>query len=83
MEGDTLSGCWATVGVLIERGNPKTSSIGKNYCIWKIGCLDENAISIFLFGDAYQQNLKAQAGTVFALFNCTVRRDTKVSTCSY
>ncbi|XP_044490364.1 protein MCM10 homolog isoform X2 [Mangifera indica] len=77
LEGDTLSGCWATVGVLIERGNPKTSSIGKNYCIWKIGCLDENAISIFLFGDAYQQNLKAQAGTVFALFNCTVRRDTK------
>ncbi|KAJ0011211.1 hypothetical protein Pint_34297 [Pistacia integerrima] len=77
LAGDTLSGCWATVGVLIEKGYPKTSSIGKNYSIWKIGCLDENTISVFLFGDAYQQNLKEQAGTVFALFNCTVRRDTK------
>ncbi|KAJ0077208.1 hypothetical protein Patl1_36030 [Pistacia atlantica] len=77
LAGDTLSGCWATVGVLTEKGYPKTSSIGKNYSIWKIGCLDENTISVFLFGDAYQQNLKEQAGTVFALFNCTVRRDTK------
>ncbi|XP_031265725.1 protein MCM10 homolog isoform X2 [Pistacia vera] len=77
LAGDTLSGCWATVGVLTEKGYPKTSSIGKNYSIWKIGCLDENTISVFLFGDAYQQNLKEQAGTVFALFYCTVRRDTK------
>ncbi|GAV62905.1 zf-primase domain-containing protein [Cephalotus follicularis] len=76
LRGDTLSGCWATVGVLTERGNPKTSSIGQTYCTWKIGCLDESTISIFLFGDAYQQNCREQAGTVFALFNCTVRKDT-------
>ncbi|KAF5727818.1 hypothetical protein HS088_TW22G01515 [Tripterygium wilfordii] len=73
--GDTLSGCWASVGVLTEKGSPKTSSVGKNYCVWKIGCLDENAVSLFLFGDAYQQNCKEKAGTVFALFNCTVRKD--------
>ncbi|KAF2302062.1 hypothetical protein GH714_032230 [Hevea brasiliensis] len=73
--GDTFSGCWATVGVLTEKGNPRTSSVGKSYCIWKIGCLDENTISLFLFGDAYQQYCKEQAGTVFALFNCTVRKD--------
>ncbi|RVW96640.1 Protein MCM10-like [Vitis vinifera] len=73
--GDTLSGCWATVGVLTEKGNPKTSSAGKNYCIWKIGCLDEDTVSVFLFGDAYQKNWKEQAGTVFALFNCSVRKD--------
>ncbi|EEF31558.1 conserved hypothetical protein [Ricinus communis] len=73
--GDTISGCWATVGVLTEKGNPRTSSVGKSYSIWKIGCLDENTISLFLFGDAYQQNCKEQAGTVFALFNCTVRKD--------
>ncbi|KAK7860947.1 protein mcm10 like protein [Quercus suber] len=29
--GDTLSGCWATVGVLSEKGTPKTSSTGKTY----------------------------------------------------
>ncbi|KAJ6896923.1 hypothetical protein NC651_022959 [Populus alba x Populus x berolinensis] len=74
--GDTLRGCWATVGVLIEKGSPKTSSVGKSYCIWKFGSLDESSISLFLFGDAYQQNCKEQAGTVFALLNCTVRKDT-------
>lgn len=74
-------GCWATVGVLTEKGNPKTSSVGKSYCIWKLGCLDENTISLFLFGDAYEQNCKEQAGTVFALFNCTVRKDNVVLTC--
>ncbi|XP_017970260.1 PREDICTED: protein MCM10 homolog isoform X1 [Theobroma cacao] len=77
--GDTLYGCWATVGVLTEKGNPKTSSIGQNYSIWKIGCLDENAVSLFLFGDAYSQYCKEQAGTVFALFSCSVRKDAKGS----
>ncbi|KAL1186577.1 hypothetical protein V6Z11_A01G187300 [Gossypium hirsutum] len=77
--GDTLYGCWATIGVLIEKGIPKTSSIGKSYSIWKIGCLDENAVSLFLFGDTYEQNSKEQVGTVFALFSCTARKDTKGS----
>ncbi len=81
MVGDTLSGCWATVGVLTEKGTPKTSSTGKNYSIWKVGSLDENTVSLFLFGDAYQRNSKEQAGTVFALFNCAVRKDAMVSTC--
>ncbi|KAK2972735.1 hypothetical protein RJ640_029192, partial [Escallonia rubra] len=73
--GDTLSGCWATVGVLAEKGAPKTSSTGKPFCIWKIGCLDENTIAVFLFGNAYQMNLKEEVGTIFALFNCGVRKD--------
>lgn len=73
--GDTLSGSWATVGVLTEKGSQRTSSSGKGYCIWKIGCLDESTVSLFLFGDAYQRNMQEQAGTVFALFNCAVRKD--------
>ncbi|KAF3434706.1 hypothetical protein FNV43_RR21791 [Rhamnella rubrinervis] len=73
--GDTISGCWATVGVVTEKGIPRTSSTGKSYCIWKIGCLDENTVSVFLFGDAYEKNRKENAGTVFALFNCSVRKD--------
>ncbi|KAL2346040.1 hypothetical protein Fmac_000040 [Flemingia macrophylla] len=73
--GDTFSGSWATVGVLTEKGSQKTSSSGKGYCIWKIGCLDESTVSIFLFGDAYQKNMHEKAGTVFALFNCSVRKD--------
>ncbi|KAF8033182.1 hypothetical protein BT93_D1936 [Corymbia citriodora subsp. variegata] len=73
--GDTLSGCWATVAVLTEKGSPKTSSAGKKYCIWKIGSLNEDAISLFLFGDAYQRNSDEKVGTIFALFNCNVRKD--------
>ena len=76
--GDTLSGCWATVGVLTEKGNPRTSSTGKTFCIWKIGSLDEKTVSVFLFGDAYQKYSKEEAGTVLALFNCAVRKDNLV-----
>lgn len=78
MKGDTISGCWATMGVLTEKGTPRTSSTGKSYSIWKFGCLTEETVSVFLFGDAYQKNLKEKAGTVFALFNCNVRKDAMV-----
>ncbi|XP_057726087.1 uncharacterized protein LOC130941552 isoform X1 [Arachis stenosperma] len=75
--GDTFSGSWVTVGVLTEKGPPRTSSTGKTYCIWKVGCLDENTVSLFLFGDAYQRNSQEQVGAVFALFNSAVRKDPK------
>lgn len=78
MNGDSFSGSWVTVGVLTEKGIQKTSSNGKSYCIWKIGSLDENTISLFLFGNAYQRNSQEKEGTVFALFNSTVRKDAKV-----
>lgn len=81
MTGDSFSGSWATVGVLTEKGIQRTSSTGKSYCIWQIGCLDENTVSLFLFGDAYQRNSQEQAGAVFALFNCAVRKDAKVLNC--
>ncbi|CAI0557692.1 unnamed protein product, partial [Linum tenue] len=73
--GDSISGCWATVGVLTEKGQPRTSSAGKSYSIWKLSCLDESSVSVFLFGDAYKLNCMEKAGTVFALFNCSVRKD--------
>lgn len=79
--GETLSGCWATVGVLTEKGNKRTSSTGKSYSICKFGCLDEDTVSVFLFGDAYERNCKEQAGMVFGLFNCTVRKDAQVLFC--
>ncbi|KAL9244853.1 hypothetical protein vseg_018574 [Gypsophila vaccaria] len=79
IKGDTLSGCWATIGVLTEKGSPKMSSTGKSYCIWKIGCLDGQSISVFVFGDAYKMHSKEAASTVFALFNASVRKDTSGS----
>ncbi|XP_039126941.1 protein MCM10 homolog [Dioscorea cayenensis subsp. rotundata] len=75
LSGDTLSGCWATIGVLTEKGAPKLSSAGKNYCIWKMGCLDELNVSVFLFGDAYSRYSNEPLGSVFVLFNSVVRKD--------
>ncbi|XP_071714869.1 uncharacterized protein [Rutidosis leptorrhynchoides] len=75
LSGDTLSGCWATVGVLCEKGPIRTSSTGKPYVIWEIGCLNDKTASLFLFGNAHQKNLNAEVGTVFALFNCGVRKN--------
>ncbi|CAA7403520.1 unnamed protein product [Spirodela intermedia] len=75
MVGDTISGHWATVGVLTEKGSPKLSSSGKNFCVWKIGCLDESVVPVFLFGDAFRNNSGEPVGTVFAFFNSSVRKD--------
>lgn len=73
--GDTLTGCWATVGVLTEKGAPKMSSSGKSYSVWKMGSLDDANVSVFLFGNAYAMNSKEPVGAVFALFNASVRKD--------
>lgn len=75
--GDTFSGCWATIGVLIEKAAPRTSSIGQEYGIYKIGCLTEDTVSLFLFGDAYRHSRNEEVGSVFALFSGSVRRDSK------
>lgn len=80
--GDTLSGCWATVGVLIEKGELRMSSAGKPYCIWKVGSLDEDTVSVFLFGTAYQKNSKDEVGSVFAFLSCGARKDNSKIGCS-
>ncbi|KAL8469969.1 hypothetical protein ACS0TY_032728 [Phlomoides rotata] len=43
--GDTLSGCWATIGVLSRKLAENTSSIGHKFTIWKMACLDEETVS--------------------------------------
>lgn len=75
LNGDTLSGCWATIGILVGSLLTKKSSTGSLYCIWRIGCLDENTISVFMFGDAYTKYHSEKSGTIFGLFNCGVRKD--------
>ncbi|WOH03836.1 hypothetical protein DCAR_0623236 [Daucus carota subsp. sativus] len=80
--GDTLSGCWATVGVLTEKGEQRMSSTGKPYCIWKVGSLDEDTASVFLFGTAYQKNSKDEVGSVFAFLSCGARKDNSKVGCS-
>lgn len=74
-----FKGEWATVGVLIEKGQPKLSAAGKNFAVWKLASLDGGVISVFVFGDAYTQNWKESLGAVFAVFSAKVRLDEKVS----
>ncbi|XP_078173268.1 minichromosome maintenance 10 isoform X1 [Carex rostrata] len=73
--GDSLSGCWATIGVLLEKGAPRTSSSGKPYIICKIGSLDGSEVSVFLFDGSHTYFSGEPVGAVFAFCNSTVRRD--------
>mgnify|MGYP006889206765 FL=1 len=77
--GEKISGSWATIGVLAEKGMPKVCSTGKNFAIWKIASLDTTTVSLFLFGDAYAQHYKESAGSIITVLNAKVRRDAKVS----
>ncbi|KAL6846043.1 hypothetical protein ACP4OV_023491 [Aristida adscensionis] len=80
--GDRFSGCWATAGVVLDKGVPRTSSQGNSYSIWKMGALDEAEVSVFLFGDAHTHYSGAAVGSVFALFSGNVRMDNGGKGCS-
>ncbi|KAF8041351.1 hypothetical protein BT93_A0071 [Corymbia citriodora subsp. variegata] len=66
------------ISALTKKRSPKTSSTEKNYCMWKSGSLNEDTISLFLFGNAYQRNPDEKASAILALFNCNVRKDSTV-----
>ncbi|KAG2636490.1 hypothetical protein PVAP13_2NG453800 [Panicum virgatum] len=72
---ERFSGCWATAGVLLDKGVPRVSAKGTSYSIWKMGALDETEVSLFLFGDAHVHYSGAAVGSVFAIFNGNVRMD--------
>ncbi|KAL6601349.1 hypothetical protein ACP70R_044569 [Stipagrostis hirtigluma subsp. patula] len=72
---DSFSGCWATAGVVLDKGVPRVSAKGGGYSIWKMGALDDVEVSVFLFGDAHTHYSGAAVGSVFALFNGNVRQD--------
>ncbi|KAL5659736.1 hypothetical protein ACJX0J_032899, partial [Zea mays] len=72
---DRFSGCWATAGVLLDKGVQRVSAKGSSYSIWKMGALDETDVSLFLFGDAHVHYSGAAVGSVFAVFNGNVRMD--------
>ncbi|KAL5200860.1 hypothetical protein ABZP36_035214 [Zizania latifolia] len=72
---DSFSGCWATAGVVLDKGAPRVSAQGNEYSIWKMGALDDSEVSVFLFGDAHSHYSGAAVGAVFALFNGNVRMD--------
>ena len=44
MGSERFSGCWATAGVLLDKGVPRVSAKGTSYSIWKMGALDETEV---------------------------------------
>ena len=64
----TVTGRWATAGVLVEK-SLKSSSNGGSYSVWKLSDLgkDDACISVFLFGQAHTDNWREPEGTIWSV----------------
>ena len=64
----TVTGRWATAGVLVEK-SMKSSSNGGSYSVWKLSDLgrDDACISVFLFGQAHTDNWREPEGTIWSV----------------
>ena len=71
MKTQEVQGDWVTIGVIVGKTNPKTSSAGNPYSIWKLNDLEdlENSVSFFLFGEKHKQLWKTDMGTVIGVLN--------------
>lgn len=67
-----LSECdWVTIAVVVQKGEPRKSSKGNTYSIWKLNDLQncEENVSFFLFGEVYKTHWKLAVGSVIGLLN--------------
>ena len=71
MKTQEVQGDWVTIGVVVGKSEPKTSSAGNPYSIWKLNDLEdlENSVSFFLFGEKHKQLWKTSLGTVIGVLN--------------
>lgn len=62
---------WVTVGVITSKTDPRQSSTGKTFCIWKLSDLQDcdKLISFFLFGEVYKQHWKNEVTSVVGILN--------------
>ena len=67
-------GDWVTVGVIVNKGEPKMSSKGSQYSVWKLCDLEDcdKVVSFFLFGNVHKQHWKVLTGTVIGLLNPSI-----------
>ncbi|KAK8388115.1 hypothetical protein O3P69_020181 [Scylla paramamosain] len=77
LRGGEIEGDWATIAVLVAKGNPKDSQKGSKYCIWKLSDLSDctKTAALFLFGSAYKALWKHSVGTVFGILNPKIMKD--------
>ncbi|XP_041348945.1 protein MCM10 homolog [Gigantopelta aegis] len=69
-----VQGNWVTIGVIVHKTDPKTSSNGKVYTIWKMSDLEDcdHVVSFFLFGQVYKDHWKTNLGSVVGLLNPSI-----------
>ena len=65
-----IEGDWVTIGIIINKVDPKVSKNGKKFSIFKLSDLKtEKMVSFFLFGEVHSQHWKLPVGTVIGLLN--------------
>ncbi|XP_019634204.1 PREDICTED: protein MCM10 homolog [Branchiostoma belcheri] len=76
MRNGEIEGDWVTMGVLVKKIPPKTSSNGKTFSIWKLSDLRDCSmtVSFFLFGDVHKNHWKNDEGTVLGLCNPSIMK---------
>ncbi|XP_071807075.1 protein MCM10 homolog [Asterias amurensis] len=69
-----IEGDWVTMGVLVAKLPPKTSSKGKAFSIWKLSDLSncEQVTTLFLFGKSHDEHWKTAQGSVLGILNASI-----------
>lgn len=72
-----IEGDWVTIGVLVSKGEPRTSQKGSQYAIWKLSDLQDctKTVALFLFNNAQKNLWKHSVGTVIGLLNPAIMKD--------
>uniref|UniRef100_T1IJL1 Protein MCM10 homolog n=1 Tax=Strigamia maritima TaxID=126957 RepID=T1IJL1_STRMM len=71
LRGGDIDGDWVTIGVIISKSDPKTSSKGKTFSIWRMSDLRDcsKVVSFFLFGNVHKTHWKIPIGSVVGILN--------------
>ncbi|XP_064400268.1 protein MCM10 homolog [Halichondria panicea] len=71
VKGGEVEGDWVSIGVIVDKLPPKDSKKGDKYSVWKLSDLSGQSavVTVFLFGQAYQEHWKTPLGYVVALLN--------------
>ncbi|RUS77986.1 hypothetical protein EGW08_014247, partial [Elysia chlorotica] len=84
MKTQEVQGDWVTIGVVVGKSDPKTSSAGNAYSIWKLNDLAdlEQSVGLFLFGEKHKQLWKTEVGAVIGLLNPAIMDAASEKSCS-
>ncbi|KAJ3243880.1 hypothetical protein HDU78_011711 [Chytriomyces hyalinus] len=64
-----INGDWVTIGVLVDRSEPRVASNKKKYIVFKLSDLNGHVVNALLFGNVFETHWKEMVGGVFAVLN--------------